>query len=41
MNEETFLLEKDLERVGDQMVTHVGEVCEEVTEKNYVFKAGD
>ena len=32
VNEETFLLEKDLERVGDQMVTHAGEVCEEVTE---------
>jgi len=41
VNEETFLLEKDLERVGDQMVTNVGEVCELVTEENYVFNASD
>ena len=28
VNEETFIIEKDLERIGDQMVTSVGEVCE-------------
>jgi len=35
------LPEKDLERIGDQMVTNVGEVCELVTEENYVFNASD
>ena len=39
-NEETFFPEKDLERneSGEMTVPATGEVCEYVTEQNYVFK---
>lgn len=30
-------MEKDLIKVGDEMRTAVGEVCEQVAESNYVF----
>lgn len=37
-NEETFFMSKDLEQKGDDYFTSVGEKCELVEEKNYVFK---
>ena len=39
-NEETFFMEKDLEKddLGNMIVPHTGEVCELVKEENYVFK---
>lgn len=38
-NEETFFVEKDLlkDEQGNLTVPHSGEVCERVTEENYVF----
>ena len=39
-NEETFFMEKDLERDsdGNMTVPHTGEICELVEEDNYVFE---
>ena len=42
-NEETFFPEKDLEKSedGQMMVPGSGEICEFVTEENYVFRYSD
>jgi len=37
-NDETFYPEKDLIKKENDFYTQVGEKCEKVTEKNYVFK---
>ncbi len=36
-NEETFVVEKDLIKDGQQFKMATGEICEKVTESNYVF----
>ena len=44
-NEETFMMEKDLikqeEGGAGKLKTAAGEICEEVTESNYVFEVGE
>jgi methionyl-tRNA synthetase len=40
-NEETFFVEKDLTKDGDDYRTPAGEICEEVVEQNYVFVVQD
>ena len=39
-NEETFFVEKDLikDEKNNLTVPHSGEICEKVTEQNYVFE---